>query len=147
MSTSPTTLSDDQMLAIAQSFHEIAFEIAQIRLAAISAGRPLDDPTIIHLHGVVFSLMSASDALALNSANLTLANADQAIAQVKLATQAADRALSHLEAIDKAVTIGSAVIVLAAAISTRNVGQITSAAITVIKSTGLAGESSEISNT
>ena len=41
-----TTLSDDQMQALAQSFHDIAVEIGQVRLNAITAGSKLTDPAI-----------------------------------------------------------------------------------------------------
>jgi hypothetical protein len=54
---SATTLSDDQMQALAQSFHDIAVEIGQVRLNAISAGSKLTDPAIVQLQGNVYTLM------------------------------------------------------------------------------------------
>ena len=84
-----TTLSDDQMQALAQAFHDIAVEIGQVRLNAITAGSKLTDPGIIQLQGYVFSLMNIAAGFATQAANLTLANADQAINQISLATKAA----------------------------------------------------------
>ena len=133
-----TTLSDDQMQALAQSFHDIAVEIGQVRLNAITAGGKLTDPVIVQLQGYVFSLMNVAASFAIQAANLTLANADQAMNQISLATKAADRALNKLQSIDKAVSIASSVIVLAMAISTKDPGQIESAAHSVAKAAGLA---------
>ncbi len=133
-----TTLSDDQMQTLAQSFHDIAVEIGQVRLNAITAGSKLTDPAIVHLQGYVFSLMNVAAGFAMQAANLTLANADQAVNQISLATKAADRALDKLQSIDKAVNIASSVIVLAMAISTKDPGQIESATRSVAKAAGLA---------
>lgn len=133
-----TTLSDDQMQALAQSFHDIAVEIGQVRLNALAAGSKLTDPAIVQLQGYVFSLMNVAAGFAIQAANLTLANADQAVNQISLATKAADRALDKLQSIDKAVNIASSVIVLAMAISTKDPGQIESAARSVAKAAGLA---------
>jgi len=132
-----TTLSDDQMQALAQSFHDIAVEIGQVRLNAITAGSKLTDPAIIQLQGYVFSLMNVAAGFAMQAANLTLANADQAVNQISLATKAADRALDKLQSIDKAVNIASSVIVLAMAITTKDPVQIESAARSVAKAAGL----------
>ena len=133
-----TTLSDDQMQALAQSFHDIAVEIGQVRLNAITAGSKLADPGIVQLQGYVFSLMNVAAGFAIQAANLTLANADQAVNQISLATKAADHALDKLQSIDKAVNIASSVIVLAMAISTKDPLQIESAARSVAKAAGLA---------
>jgi len=132
-----TTLSDDQMQALAQSFHDIAVEIGQVRLNAITAGSKLTDPAIVQLQGYVFSLMNIAAGFAIQAANLTLANADQAVNQISLATKAADRALDKLQSIDKAVNIASSVIVLAMAITTKDPVQIESAARSVGKAAGL----------
>jgi len=133
-----TTLSDDQMQALAQSFHDIAVEIGQVRLNAIAAGSKLTDPAIVQLQGYVYSLMNVAAGFAIQAANITLANADQAVNQISVATKAADRALDKLQKIDKAVNIASSVIVLAMAISTKDPGQIESAARSVAKAAGLA---------
>jgi hypothetical protein len=133
-----TTLSDDQMQILAQSFHDIAVEIGQVRLNAITTGGKLTDPAIVQLQGYVFSLMNVAAGFAMQAANLTLADADQAVNQISLATKAADRALDKLQSIDKAVNIASSVIVLALAISTKDPGQIESAARSVAKAAGLA---------
>ena len=127
-----STLTDDQMQALAQSFHDIAFEIAQVRLDAITTGHPLTEPAIVQLQGLVYSLLNSSSSLALQSANLTLANADEAVAEISVATRTADRALDKLKDIDKAINIGSFVIVLAMAISTKDMGQIAKAARSVV---------------
>jgi hypothetical protein len=132
-----TTLSGDQMQALAQGFHDIAVEIGQVRLNALAAGSKLTDPAIVQLQGYVFSLMNVAAGFAIQDANLTLANADQAVNQISLATKAADRALDKLQSIDKAVNIASSVIVLAMAISTKDPAQIESAARSVAKAAGL----------
>lgn len=133
-----TTLTDDQMQALAQSFHDIAFEVGQIRLDAISAGSKLTDPAIVQLQGYVYSLMNTATNFALKAANLTLANADQAVSEITLATKAADDALDKLKDVDKAVQIASSVIVLAMAISTKDLGQIATAAKSVVTTAGLS---------
>ena len=131
-----TTLTDDQMQALAQSFHDIAFEIGQVRLDAISVGSKLTDPSIVQLQGYVYSLMNTAANFALQAANLTLANADQAVNEISLATKAADDALDELKDVDKAVQIASSVVVLAMAISTKDLGQIATAAKSVVTTAG-----------
>jgi hypothetical protein len=133
-----STLTDDQMQALAQSFHDIAFEVGQVRLDAISAGSKLTDPSIVQLQGNVFSLMNTATNFALKAANLTLANADEAVSEITLATKAADDALDKLKDVDKAVQIASSVIVLAMAISTKDLGQIAAAAKSVVTTAGLS---------
>jgi hypothetical protein len=132
-----TTLSDEQMQALAQSFHDIAVEIGQVRLNAITAGSKLTDPAIVQLQGYVYSLMNIAAGFAMQDANITLANADQAVNQISVATKAADHALDKLQKIDKAVNIASSAIVLAMAITTKDPGQIESAARSVAKAAGL----------
>ncbi|MGF7182252.1 hypothetical protein [Tunturiibacter psychrotolerans] len=133
-----TTLTDDQMQALAQAFHDIAVEVGQVRLDAISAGSKLTDPAIVQLQGYVYSLMTVAGNFAVQAANLTLANAEQAVGEISLATQAADKALNKLQDIDKAVSIASSVIVLAMAISTKDMGQIASAAKGVVAAAGVS---------
>jgi len=133
-----TTLTDDQMTALAQAFHDIAVEVGQVRLDAISAGSKLTDPAIVQLQGYVYSLMTVAGNFAVQAANLTLANAEQAVGEISLATQAADKALNKLQDIDKAVSIASSVIVLAMAISTKDMGQIASAAKDVVTAAGVS---------
>ena len=135
--SAPTTLSDDQMQALAQSFHDIAVEIGQVRLSAIGAGSKLTDPGIVQLQGYVYSLMNVAAGFALQAANITLANADQAVNQISVATKAADKALANLQKIDKAVNIASSVIVLAMAISTKAPDQIAAASKSVLAASGL----------
>ena len=135
--SAPTTLSDDQMQALAQSFHDIAVEVGQVRLSAIGAGSKLTDPGIVQLQGYVYSLMNVAAGFALQAANITLANADQAVNQISVATKAADKALANLQKIDKAVNIASSVIVLAMAISTKAPDQIAAASKSVLAASGL----------
>ena len=132
-----TTLSDDQMQALAQSFHDIAVEIGQVRLNAITAGGKLTDPAIVQLQGYVYSLMNVAAGFAIQDANIALANADQAVNQISAATKAADRALDKLQKADKAVNIASSAIILAIAITTKDPGQIESACRSVVKAAGL----------
>jgi hypothetical protein len=132
-----TTLSDEQMQALAQSFHDIAVEIGQVRLNAITAGSKLTEPAIVQLQGYVYSLMNIAAGFAMRDANITLANADQAVNQISVATKAADHALDKLQKVDKAVNIASSAIILAMAITTKDPGQIESAARSVAKAAGL----------
>jgi hypothetical protein len=132
-----TTLSDDQMQALAQGFHDIAVEVGQVRLDAIAAGSKLTDPGIVQLQGYVYSLMNVAAGYAMQDANISLDNADQAINQISLATKAADKALEKLKAVDKAVNIASSVIVLALAISTKDPDQILSASKSVLTASGI----------
>ena len=132
-----STLSDDQMQALAQSFHDIAVEIGQVRLNAIAAGSKLTDPGIVQLQGYIFSLMNTASGFALQAADITLANADQSVNQITLATKAADKALDKLQNIDKAINIASSVIVLAMAISTENPTQIIAASKGVLGAAGV----------
>jgi hypothetical protein len=132
-----TILTDDQMQQLAQAFHDISVEIGQVRLNCIKGGASLTDPGIVQLQGYVFSLKNISDNLAVQAANLTLQNAEQALQQISVATQTADRALDKLARIDKAVQIASAVIVLGAAITTRDPSQIISAAKSVVGACGV----------
>jgi hypothetical protein len=125
------------MQALAQSFHDIAVEIGQVRLNAITAGSKLTDAAIVQLQGYVYSLMNIAAGFAMQDANITLANADQAVNQISVATKAADHALDKLQKIDKAVNIASSAIVLAMAITTKDPGQIESAARSVVKAAGL----------
>ena len=64
--------------------------------------------------------------------------ADQAVAEISVATKAADHALDKLKDIDKAVNIASSVIVLAMAITTKDMGQIANAAKSVIIAAGVS---------
>lgn len=137
VASAATTLSDDQMQALAQSFHDIAVEIGQVRLNAIRAGSKLTDPGIVQLQGYVYSLMNIAANFALQAANITLANADQAVNQISVATKAADKALAQLQDIDKAVKIASSVIVLAMAISTKDPNQIVAACRSVLAPAGV----------
>jgi len=133
-----TTITDDQMQQLAQAFHDISVAIGQIRLDAIKGGASLTDPGIVQLQGYVFSLKNVSDNLAVESANITLQNADQALQQISVATQTADHALDTLAKIDTAIQIASAVIVLGAAIASRDPSQIGSAAKSVVTACGVS---------
>jgi hypothetical protein len=133
-----TTLTDDQMQQLAQSFHNISVAIGQVRLDAIKAGASLTDAAIVQLQGNVFSLKNISDNFAVQSANLTLQNVDQILNQIAVATQTADHALDELASIDKAVQIASAVIVLGAAITTHDPSQIANAAKSVVTTCGVS---------
>ena len=139
-SVTPTvsTLSDDQMQALAKAFHDIAVKIGDVRLSAIAAGSKLTDPLIVQLQGYVFTLMNTASGFALQAANITLASADQAVSQIAAATQTATKALDKLQKIDKAVNIASSVVVLAMAISTKDPEQIFAASKSVITAAGVA---------
>jgi len=130
------TLTDDQLTSIAQQFHDLAVSIGQFRLDQIHAGLSLDDPGIVQLLGLQWSLLNAASSFALQAAQVTLADADRAANQIASATKAANDAIKTLNVVNKVVTIGSAAGVLAAAIMTGNMTQIGTAAkgvLTAIK--------------
>jgi hypothetical protein len=122
------TLSTDQLTSMAQDFHDLAVAVGQFRLDRIHQGAPLADPGIVQLLGLQFSLLNTSSSLALQAAQVTLADADAAAAMIKSATEDANAAIQTASTINKVVTIAAAATVLAAAITTGNMGQIFSAA-------------------
>jgi virulence-associated protein VapD len=119
-------MTDDQLTSIAQQFHDLAVVIAQFRLNRIHGGLPLNDPGIVQLLGLQWSLLNTSSSFAAQAAQVTLADADQAVSQIASATKAANAAIGTLKAIDQVMTIGSAAGVLAATILTGNMTQIAS---------------------
>jgi hypothetical protein len=119
--------SDDQLISIAQQFHDVAVAIGQFRLDRIHAGVPLDDAGIVQLLGLWFSLLNISSSFYVQAAQVTLADADKATAQIVGATNAANAAIKTLQVINKVITIGSAVGILAPAIMTGNMDQIAAA--------------------
>ena len=121
-------LTDNQLTSIAQQFHDLAVAIGQFRLNQIHGGLSLEDPGIVQLLGLQFSLLNISSSFALQAAQVTLANADQAASQITSATNAANAAIKTLGVVNKVINIGSAAGVLAAAIMTGDTNQIATAA-------------------
>lgn len=122
------TLSADQLTSLAQDFHDIGVAVGQFRLDRIHDGEPLDEPRIVQLLGQQFSLLNVSSTFALQAAQVELADADRAAAEIRSATDQANAAIEQTAAINKVVTIASASIVLAAAVFTGDMGQIFTAA-------------------
>ena len=120
--------SDQQLTSIAQQFHDLSVVVGQFRLNRIHAGNPLNAPGIVQLLAVQWSLMSASSTFYVQAAQVTLADADRAAAQISDATKAANAAIKTIQLIDKVVSIGSAAGVLAAAVMTGDMNQIGAAA-------------------
>jgi hypothetical protein len=120
--------SDDQLLAIAQQFHDLSISVKQFRLDRISGGVPLDDPGNVQLLGLQLSLLNTSSSLYGQAAGVTLADADQAATQITAATKQAIGAIKTLQAVNKVINIASAAGVLAAAIMTGDMSQIGDAA-------------------
>ena len=50
--------SDDQLIAIAQQFHDLSIMVSQFRLDRIHCGIPLDDPGIVQLLGLQRTLLT-----------------------------------------------------------------------------------------
>ena len=121
-------LTDDQLTAIAQQFHDIAANVAQFRLDQIHDGAKLDDPNIVQLLGLQFSLSNISSSFALQAAQVTLADADKAAGQITKATTAANDAIKNLSTINKVINIASAAGVLAASVMSGDLGQIAQSA-------------------
>jgi hypothetical protein len=125
------TLADEELTSIAQEFHDIGAAIGQFRLNQIHDGRELTDREIVQLMGLHISLLNISSSFALQAAQVTLADADQAATTIKAATAKANAAIATAGTIDKVINIGSAATVLAAAVMTGNLDQIASAAVAV----------------
>ena len=120
--------SDDQLTSIAQQFHDVSVAVGQFRLSKIHDGMALDEPGIVQLLALQWSLLNTSSSFFLQAAQVTLADADKAAAQITLATNAANDALKTLNTINKVINIASAAGVLSAAIMTGDITQVASAA-------------------
>lgn len=127
-------LTNDQLETIAQTLSDIAAQLSAVRSAALHSGTPIDDPDVAQLLALSLRLSDLASTFALRAAELTLADADQAVATITAATQSAVRALDRLRRIDKAISIASAVIVLTTAVFTADPGQIAQAAQSVFAS-------------
>ncbi len=88
----------------------------------------LDEPGIVQLLALQWSLLNTSSSFFLQAAQVTLADADKAAAQITLATNAANDALKTLNTINKVINIASAAGVLSAAIMTGDINQVAAAA-------------------
>lgn len=121
-------ISAEDLRAQAQAFHDIGVAIGQIRLDAIHDGGALNDPAIVNLLGINLSLLNLSSSFAVQAAEITLEDAEGAVQTVRGATDRAGAELQTLQRLDKAIRIGSAVIVLGASIFTADPQQIGDAA-------------------
>lgn len=121
-------LSDDQLVAIAQLFHDLSVAVGQFRLDRIHGGLSLDDPGIVQLLGLQVSLLNASSSFYGQAANLMLEDADWAATQITSATKEAISAIKTLQVVNKVINIASAAGVLATAIMTGKMDQIGDAA-------------------
>src|SRR5689334_3209069 len=99
--------SDDQLIAIAQQFHDLSVVISQFRLNRIHEGLPLDDPGIVKLLGLQWSLVNTSSSFYIKAAQVTLVDADQAVAQITSATKEAINAIKTLQVVNKVINIAS----------------------------------------
>lgn len=122
------SISNDQLEAIAQSLSDIGAQAGHLRLQAIHAGTPASDAEMRQLYSLSLRLSDLASTFALEAAEVTLADATAAAAQVRSATDQANRALDRLKSIDKAISIASAVVTLATAVMTADPGQIAGAA-------------------
>lgn len=120
--------SDTQLTAIAQQFHDLSIVLGQFRLNQIHAGAQLNDPGIVQLLGLQWSLMTTSSSFYAQASQVTLADADKASAQIGAATKAANDAVKTIQIINKVLSIGSAAGLLAAAVMTGDMTQIGSVA-------------------
>src|SRR3954454_23104078 len=99
------TLSKDDLTSIAQQFHDIAVNVGQFRLDRIHAGFQLDDPLIVQLLGLQFSLLNTSSSFFAQASQVVLADADKAASQISKATKAANDAIQSLDVINKVINI------------------------------------------
>ncbi|MGB9467497.1 MAG: hypothetical protein WBR10_20480 [Candidatus Acidiferrum sp.] len=119
--------SDNQLISIAQQYHDLSAAVAQFRLDRIHEGLPLNDPGIVHLLGLQISLSNTSSSFFAQAAQITLADADKATAQITAATKAANDAIKTLKVLNKVLSIGSAVGVVVASVMTGDMNQIAAA--------------------
>src|SRR5580698_6685214 len=96
--------SDDQLIAIAQQFHDISDSIKQFRLDRIGEGVPLNDPGIVQLLGLQVGLANTSSSFYIEAAKITLADADQATAQIAAATKQANAAIKNLQVVNRVIS-------------------------------------------
>lgn len=125
--------SDEQLKSIAQLFHDLAVNVGQFRLDRIHDGASLEDPGIVQLLGLQWSLLINSSSFYLQAAQVALGDADEAAKQITAATTAANAALQTLDKVDKAINVASAAGLLTAAVMTGDMGQIGPAAKGVYK--------------
>jgi len=121
-------LSDDQLTAIAHQLHDLSTAVGTFRLGRIHDGSALDDPAIVQLLGIQWSLLNTSSSFFIQAAQVSLQNADKAAAQVLKATKAANDALKTLKAISAVISVASSAGLLAGAVMTGQMDQIAGAA-------------------
>lgn len=126
--------SAQELQQIAQSLNDMGGEVAQVRLDAIHSGKPLNDPQIVQLFGLNLSLLNLGSSFAAQAAEVALDDAEKALAIIKSATDQANKALDHLQLVDKAIDIASHAIVLANSIFTGNIEKIAESAKGVAES-------------
>lgn len=119
--------SNDQLVSIAQQYHDLSVTVGQFRLDRIHEGASLDDPGIVQLLGLQWSLSSTSSSFYLQAAQIILDDADKAAAQITGATKAANDAIETLKVINRVLSIGSAAGVVVASAMTGDMNQIASA--------------------
>ena len=117
-------LSDDELKQIATHFHDVGVSVGESRLKAIHQGTPLNDARIVRLLGLQWNLINTSSSFYVQAAQVTLANADVAEKSVTDATTQANEAIKTINDINKAITIGSSVAVLAPAIYSGDMKQV-----------------------
>ena len=117
-------LSDAQLEDLAHSFHDLAFAVGQVRLDALSRGSTLTDPGMIYLKNLLLQLTDLASRFALQSAQVTLSDVDQALNVIRAATDKAGLTLQHLEDVEKGIAIGAAALALGAAIFTMDMNAI-----------------------
>lgn len=119
--------SNDQLVSIAQQYHDLSVTVGQFRLDRIHEGASLDDPGIVQLLGLQWSLSSTSSSFYLQAAQIILDDADKAAAQITGATKAANDAIETLKVINRVLSIGSAAGVVVASAMTGDMNQIAAA--------------------
>src|SRR5579884_1844428 len=95
--------SSQDLQQIAQSLNNMGAEVAQVRLDAIHSGKPLNDPQIVQLFGLNISLLNLGSSFAAQAAEVALDDTEKAITIIKNATEQANKALDHLQVVDKAI--------------------------------------------
>jgi mRNA-degrading endonuclease RelE of RelBE toxin-antitoxin system len=127
------SLTDQQIMRFAQTFHDLAVELAQVRLNALAAGIKLSDSRVVQLQGIVYSLLNTSSGFALQAPDIRFVDSDIAVAAIAEATVKASERIDKLRDLNEAINIGSSLIVLGMAMAARSSDQVLSAANGVSK--------------
>ena len=123
----------DQCQTVAKQYLQLSSATFRRRLSLLHQGVLLTDPALIELQSLQRTLSDISSEYAIKAAALTLDEAERAAEKISDSLDRANAAMNTIKEIDKAVTIASEAIDLAAAIYSANLDQIAAAAKTLVE--------------